>query len=379
MKKRSVIIICIVAAVIMCLGLLVTVAAMGRDENKSEGNFIEDMFDNIVDIIVPGPESTTEPDSDPELEPEPDTTIVAEIYVGDDTAPYMQLTREDVIEKINQAYNYDENGIDSNIFSTGSYASMEHGILWKSDVRVEILQDIDIGNNGLRFETSTGNTLTVNGNGHTISGSYTETLVELCPNKINDATNGGSVTLHDIKIHCNGTNCVAPWGDGLNLNLNSCELVNDRTIIDGGGSGLWVGCAGVFNINAGTHITADVGISVSTSKAADIVVSSGALVEGKRWAIQTSYGNGLDMHIGGTVKSLEEYGIAIGIYDSVADINVSVVDGTIIGTIVSDSVPTLNLVTGTLEGRIVGVGGGAGPTVNQKDEFIIVDPFEGEE
>ncbi len=364
MKKKTLTIICIVAAVILCLGLLMSVAAMGRDPDSesSGGNIFGDIFDGIVDIFTP--------------DPAPDTEIVAEIYVGDDTVPYMQLTREDVIAKMNADYRYNEDRVDANIFSTGSGESRERGILWKNDVRVEILADIDIGEERLRLETSNGNRLTVNGNGHTISSSdYYETMVCL---KTYDE--GGIVIMNDLKLHSNGWHVLTSYSPGIILDLNGCELINthyDPSTYLQSESGLYITDSGQYNINRDTYIEATYGIYSCTGVSdIEINVNDGALIGG---GIMVRNGNGVDLLVCGTLKGDAERGndAFISMLESIADVNLTVNDGKIYGDIATDNVPVIKLESGLLTGELFSVeDDGSMPTVDIGDNFVMSENGE---
>lgn len=365
MKKNVITIICFAAAFILCLGLLVSVAAMGRDpENENgSGNIFGDIFDGIVDIFTP--------------EPEPGSVIVAEIYIGDETTPYMQLTRDDVIEKMNANYRYDENGVDANIFSTGNGASREHGILWKSDVRIEILSDIDIGEERLRLDTSNGGRITVNGNGHTIFNNYDhDHLME-----VNTYDEGGTVILNDLKLITTCRAVLTSKFDGIILDLNGCELINNRfepNMYWQNDSGLYITQSGQYNISKGTYIEATEAIVSRTGQSdIEITVNDDAWIAG---GLVIDHGTGVDLNFFGRLKTNEDIGKTayISFRNSVSDVNFTVIDAEIYGSIVSDRVPVMKLESGTIWYDVESTEeDGTMPTITKGEGLVIL--FSGEE
>ena len=315
MKKKSVVVLCSVLGVLLVLGV-------------------------VIGLGVTLPVA-------PELDNSQSNNVVAEIYIENKTVPYMKVSRAD-FEKL-FSYRGD------NIFKNDIY-------LQSVDIRIEILDNIKVGETELALYVGAGKEIELNGNGYAIVGNRSNDPIF----RFRSLSRGGDFEINDLRLKNEKASCFSAYNE-VTLDVNRCifEAPNHKAAV------LTDSC--VVNLNDGTYLSGVMGIYSESSQKNSVNVAAEAAIFGSESAVHIKNGNSFEMNIHGVVKTLFPNGACISILNALGDINISVDGGYLRGDIVSSTTANLNFSTGKLYGSIVS----DTVTVNVGEDFII-EPYEAE-
>ncbi len=315
MKKKSVVVLCSVLGALLVLGVVIGLG-----------------------VTLP---SAPEPDNSQE------NNVVAEIYIENKTVPYMKVSRSD----FENLFSYRGD----NIFKNDVY-------LQSVDIRVEILDNIKIGDTELALYVGAGKDIELNGNGYAVIGDRSNDPVF----RFRSLSEGGNFEINDLYLKNKKASCFSAY-DGVTLDLNRCffEAPNHRVAV------LTDSCT--LNLNDGVYFSGVMGIYSESAKENNVNVASEAAIFGNRTAVYIKKGNSFEMNIHGVVKTSFPDGACISILNSLGDVNINVDGGYLRGDIVSSTTANLNFNAGKLYGSVVS----DTVTVNVGEDFII-EPYEEE-
>ncbi len=153
--------------------------------------------------------------------------VVAELYIENSTAPYLRLTRSDLVY-------YFAQDSDTNVFG------YDHSVYNKNS-RVEILDNFYTYESLLSLQACAGKTVTVNGNGKTVYGSTSGEPIL----RAHGHLSGGTIIFNEFNLENSGASCFQFYNN-ITVDINNCLwfAVNHRVIFPTN--------SGTVNINEGT-------------------------------------------------------------------------------------------------------------------------------
>ena len=283
----------------------------------------------------------------PELDNSQSNNVVAEIYIENKTIPYKKVSRADFEDLF--SYRGD------NIFKNDSY-------LQSVDIRVEILDNIKIGETELALYVGAGKEIEFNANGYSITADLPSAPMM----RVLSQSTGGSVVFNDLEMHNSIASCLQIF-NGVSVDLNMCYLTGGKQV-------LFFSDSCTLNVNAGTILDGEYPIFAATNKPNTVNIAAGASLSGRTAAVLISKGNSFDFNVnGGVIKSASENGDCMIVQKAEGEVNVDVNSGYLRGVVKITCDADINLNAGKLYGSIVS----DMVTVNVGEDFII-EPYTAE-
>ena len=315
MKKKTLVILCSVLGILMILGVVVGLG--------------------VTMPVAPEADATGE------------NVIVAEIYFGDSDRPYKQIKRSDFSNDFGYA--------GDNIFKNDSY-------LQSANVRIELLDNINVGGTPLAVYVGADKTVEFNGNGYTINGDVSGAPIM----RVLSQSNGGKVVINNLNMDNTLASCLQP-SFGVTLDFNKCYLKGARQVI-------YLADSCTLNINSGTVLDGMYAVFAPTSKVNTVNVNRGSSLHGSTAAILISQGSEFTLNVnGGIVKATNETANSIIVQKSVGNVYVNVDNGYLYGNFDAISYADIHLNSGKLVGAI-----NADAADLTTGENFIIEPFESE-
>lgn len=283
--------------------------------------------------------------------PEPDNSqsnnVVAEIYIENETVPYKKVSRAEFEDLF--SYRGD------NIFKNDSY-------LQSVDIRIEILDNIKIGETELALYVGTGKDIEFNANGYCISADLPSAPMI----RVYSQSTGGNVVFNDLEMHNSIASCLQIFNE-VSVDLNMCYLTAGKQV-------LFFSDSCTLNINAGTILDGEYPIFAATNKPNTVNIAAGASLCGRTAAVLISKGNSFDFNVnGGVIKSSVENGDCVIVQKAEGEVNVDIDGAYLRGVFRVTCDANINLNYGKLYGSVVS----DTVTVNVGEDFII-EPYEAE-
>ncbi len=257
--------------------------------------------------------------------------VVAKIYAGSSATVYKEIKMSAVGASFVEG--------DNNIICADQ-------TLKASDVRIELVKDINVKIGRLCFYAASGKTVTINGNGYKIYSILN------AGNSIIHAHDEGTITFNNVGLYHRDGSCFQYYG-GPTININNCEWVTKTH------TGIWATSTGsanknaILNINSGTSILAgSVALYIDSIPDAEIAektnsntinIASGATLgtlgaSASDAVVRVSARNkNLTMTVAGNISSPNGTTTAIDIVDGVTDSVITVNGGSINGMIKNEA------------------------------------------
>ena len=221
--------------------------------------------------------------------PELDTDIVAELYLAGTETPVIQVMRKDFVASFANAGN--------DLLSSDPRVQ-------GADVTIEILRDINVGNNQCRFWATLGKTVTVNGNGHTVYGEVGGNPIF----RYNSSTGGGAVVINDLDLY-NKSGSLIQYYNGVEVTLNNCDWTSETHM------GAYLTGFGTLNLVNSTFTTASHTINGQTGNTSGNIINidedSALICTGAGKTINLEKSEFTTINIAGEVKHTAEGGVAV--------------------------------------------------------------------